>query len=58
MPPLETDSLHALQSAVAGYDREQLLSSSGYLAGMAAVRVAEQLSPAIQSAPAAATEAI
>ena len=54
-PPLETDSLDALQSVVAGYDREQLLWSSGYLAGMAAVRVAEQLSPAIQSATAAAT---
>ncbi len=55
MPPIETDSLDALQSAVAGYDREQLLWSSGYLAGMAAVRVAEQLSPAIQSATATAT---
>ena len=55
MPPIETDSLDALQSAVAGYDREQLLWSSGYLAGMAAVRVAEQLSSAIQSATAAAT---
>ncbi len=54
-PPLETDSLDALQSVVAGYDREQLLWSSGYLAGMAAVRVAEQLSPAIQSATIAAT---
>ena len=54
MPPIQADSLDALQSAVAGYDRTQLLWSSGYLAGMAAVRVAEQLSPAMQPvAPAA-----
>ena len=55
MPPLETDSLNELQLAVAGYDKEQLLWSSGYLAGMAAVRVAEQFSPAIQPVAAAAT---
>ncbi len=47
MPPVDTDSLDALQMAVAGYNREQLLWSSGYLAGMAAVRVAEQLSTAM-----------
>jgi sulfite reductase (NADPH) flavoprotein alpha-component len=46
---LERDSLHTLQNAVAGYDREQLLWSSGYLAGMAAVRVAEQLPAATQT---------
>ncbi len=48
MPPIQADRLHALQSAVAEYDREQLLWSSGYLAGMAAVRVAEHLPVAIQ----------
>ena len=56
MPPIQADSLDALQSAVAGYDREQLRWSSGYLAGMAAVRLAEQRSPAIQPvAPTAAS---
>ena len=55
MPPIQADSLDALQSAVAGYDREQLLWSSGYLAGMAAVRVAEQFSPAMQPVAPAAT---
>ena len=47
--PLGTDGLHELQSAVADYDREQLLWSSGYLAGMAAGRVAEYVPVAIQS---------
>ncbi len=55
MPPIQADSLDALQSAVAGYDREQLLWSSGYLAGMAAVRVAEPLLPAMQPVAPAAT---
>ena len=55
MPPVQADSLDALQSAVAGYDREQLLWSSGYLAGMAGVRVAEQFSPAMQPVAPAAT---
>jgi len=48
LPPIQDESLDVLQSAVAGYDREQLLWSSGYLAGMAAVRLAEHLRPAIQ----------
>ena len=47
--PLGTDGLHELQSAVADYDREQLLWSSGYLAGMAAGRVAEYVPVAKQS---------
>ena len=45
--PLGTDGLHVLQSAVADYDREQLLWSSGYLAGMAAVSVVEHLPLAV-----------
>ena len=48
MPPVEADSLDALQMAVAGYDREQLLWSSGFLAGMAAVHVAPQSPAAVQ----------
>ena len=48
LPPIQAESLDVLQSAVAGYDRQQLLWSSGFLAGMAAVRVAEHLHPAIQ----------
>lgn len=48
MPPIKADRLDVLQSAIAGYDREQLLWSSGYLAGMAAVGVTEQLSPVTQ----------
>lgn len=55
MPPMQADSLDALRSAVSGYDREQLLWSSGYLAGMAAVRVAEDR-PATIQAPAPARE--
>ena len=47
--PLGTDGLQVLQATVAGYDREQLLWSSGYLAGMAAVGVAEHFPVAIQS---------
>lgn len=48
MPPVETDGLDALQSAVAGFDREQLLWSSGFLAGMAVVRAASPMSAANQ----------
>lgn len=54
MPPIQADSLGTLQSAVADFDREQLLWSSGYLAGMAAVRVAETLTPASQPVAVAA----
>ncbi len=44
--PLVTDRLERLQSLVADYDREQLLWSSGYLAGLAAAG-----SPASLAAP-------
>ncbi len=47
--PLGTDGLNVLRSAVAEYDREQLLWSSGYLAGMAAVGVVEHLPLATQA---------
>ena len=48
MAPLERDELSILDSVVAEYDREQLLWSSGYLAGMAAAGVAERLPGATQ----------
>ncbi len=57
VPPLGSDSLSVLQSAVSGYDREQLLWSSGYLAGIAAVQVPEQLPAANQPNSATATSA-
>lgn len=38
LQPLDTGALESLQATVAGYDREQLLWSSGYLAGLAAAR--------------------
>ena len=47
MHPLAIERLQALQSAVADYDREQLLWSSGYLAGMAAVNMVAQFPAAI-----------
>ena len=53
MPPVEADGLDTLRSAVAGFDREQLLWSSGFLAGMAAVHVAPQMPAAIQPVPVA-----
>jgi sulfite reductase (NADPH) flavoprotein alpha-component len=53
-PPIQSDSLKTLQRAVADFDREQLLWSSGYLAGMAAVRVAERPPAAKQSVAVAA----
>ena len=55
LPPVEADSLKALRSVVAGYDKEQLLWSSGYLAGMAAGGVADSLSPVIQPVASPAT---
>lgn len=55
MPPLETDSLDALELAVAGYNKEQLLWSSGYLAGMAAIRMAEPVPAAIEAGAQAVT---
>ncbi len=55
LPPVQAEKLDALQSAVAGYDSEQLTWASGYLAGMAAVREVEQLSPVVQPVAAAAT---
>jgi sulfite reductase (NADPH) flavoprotein alpha-component len=48
LPPVDAERLDALQLAVAGYDREQLLWSSGFLAGMAAVRAAPQIQAANQ----------
>ena len=53
-PPLESDKLSILDSAVAGYDREQLLWSSGYLAGIAALQSSER-QPAAQPAAMAVT---
>lgn len=47
--PLERSKLSILDSAVAEYDREQLLWSSGYLAGMAAVQASERQPAATQS---------
>lgn len=41
MPPLDGERLDTLQSAVAEFDREQLLWSSGFLAGMAAARIVQ-----------------
>jgi len=55
MPPVEADSVNALRSVVAGYDKEQLLWSSGYLAGMAAARVADSLSAVAQPVASPAT---
>jgi len=55
MPPVGADSLNALRSVVAGYDKEQLLWSSGFLAGMAAGRVADSLSPVTQPVASPAT---
>ena len=55
MPPVEADSLNELRSVVAGYDKEQLLWSSGYLAGMAAGRIADSLSPVTQAFASPAT---
>ncbi|MBV1905842.1 MAG: assimilatory sulfite reductase (NADPH) flavoprotein subunit [Pseudomonadales bacterium] len=39
LPPVDADSLQTLNQAVSGYNREQLLWSSGYLAGMAAIDI-------------------
>jgi len=55
MPPIQADSLDALESVVAGFDREQLIWSSGYIAGMAAANLAGQPAVPLQGA-AAATE--
>ena len=55
MPPVEAASLNALRSVVAGYDKEQLLWSSGFLAGMAAGRVADSLSPVTEPVAGPAT---
>jgi sulfite reductase (NADPH) flavoprotein alpha-component len=53
--PLDRNHLSVLDSAVAEYDREQLLWSSGYLAGMAAFGVAERLPVATQPTAMAGT---
>jgi len=47
LPPLNSGKLSILDSAIAGYDREQLLWSSGYLAGIAALQSSER-QPATQ----------
>ena len=47
--PLERDQLSILDAAVAEYDQEQLLWSSGYLAGMAAVQASGRQPAATQS---------
>lgn len=52
---LDPDKLSILDSAVAEYDQGQLLWSSGYLAGMAAVGVAERLPVATRPTVVAAT---
>jgi len=55
VPPLESDKLSILDSAVAGYDREQLLWSSGYLAGIATLQASERQAAAQPAAMAAAS---
>jgi sulfite reductase (NADPH) flavoprotein alpha-component len=55
LPPVDADRLDALQLAVAEYDREQLLWSSGFLAGMAAVRTAPEQAAAVQQVAVAST---
>lgn len=54
LPPLSARRLDGLQAAVAEFDRVQLIWSSGYLAGMAAVRIADVPSPVLPQ-PAVAT---
>ncbi|MGH8222275.1 MAG: flavodoxin domain-containing protein, partial [Woeseiaceae bacterium] len=44
--PLAGDRLAALSAAVSGFDREQLLWASGYLAGLAQHGAREPLAPA------------
>ncbi|HET6630732.1 MAG TPA: assimilatory sulfite reductase (NADPH) flavoprotein subunit [Woeseiaceae bacterium] len=54
-PPLPGNDLHALRTAVAGFDYDQLLWASGYLAGLARSAVAGAV-PVAQSVPSAAAE--
>jgi len=54
-PLLDGERLDALQSAVAGFDRECLLWASGYLAAMAAMELATEHSPEPHRVAAAAT---
>lgn len=55
-PPLPGESLQTLRSAVAGFDYDQLLWSSGYLAGLARASLGEAAAPP-QAAAEAAGEA-
>lgn len=52
LPPLDAKSVNVLESAVAGYDRERLLWSSGYLAGMSAAgQQKTALQPVVAATP-------
>ncbi|MEX2495506.1 MAG: assimilatory sulfite reductase (NADPH) flavoprotein subunit [Woeseia sp.] len=44
-PPLTSDTLQSLRSVVADFDHDQLLWSSGYLAGLAGAAATEALPP-------------
>lgn len=56
VPPLPGNDLHALRTAVAEFDYDQLLWASGYLAGLARSRTAGAV-PAGQPAPTDAADA-